>query len=213
MAITTSDSISRRVLLGASIGAVTGLVAQALGRPIGAAAQDQNLQVGHFENDASSTTGILTSTGRGFQGMSSDANGAGLYGENTAGGPGVSGACIIGDGVHGKTLSNNGVSGESPAAGKSGVHGEHAGSGYGVTGRARNGTGVFGYGFDSATAIGVRGTSPDGTGGVFKGGSAAIRLVASSGNHPASGQRGDLVVDKTGRLWFCKGGAAWSQLA
>ena len=29
----------------------------------------------------------------------------------------------------------------------------------------------------------------------------------------AHGVRGDLYVDKSGRLWFCKGGSTWKQLA
>ena len=50
------------------------------------------------------------------------------------------------------------------------------------------------------------------------GGSAPIsspsKLVPSAATvHPASGQMGDLFVDKTGRLWFCKGGTLWKQLA
>ena len=36
---------------------------------------------------------------------------------------------------------------------------------------------------------------------------------STAASHPDSGAAGDLFVDKTGRLWFCKGGATWKQLA
>lgn len=43
---------------------------------------------------------------------------------------------------------------------------------------------------------------------------AHMRLAPSSkSTHPASGQAGDLFVDAAKRLWFCKGGASWHQLA
>ena len=75
-------------------------------------------------------------------------------------------------------------------------------------------TGVFGYAAQDAAAVGVRGTSPLGRGGIFKGGAAAIRLTPStSTSHPASGQKGDLYVDSNARLWFCKGGMTWVRLA
>jgi hypothetical protein len=32
-------------------------------------------------------------------------------------------------------------------------------------------------------------------------------------SHPGSGAKGDLFVDTSGRLWFCKGGMSWKQLA
>jgi hypothetical protein len=75
-------------------------------------------------------------------------------------------------------------------------------------------TGVFGYAAQDATAVGVRGTSPAGRGGVFKGGTAQLKLAPStSATHPSTGQRGDLFVDSPGRLWFCKGSTTWRQLA
>ena len=57
--------------------------------------------------------------------------------------------------------------------------------------------------------------STQGRGGVFKGGKAAVQLTPSTtaSSHPSKGQAGDLFVDKTNRLWFCKGGKSWHQLA
>jgi len=75
-------------------------------------------------------------------------------------------------------------------------------------------TGVFGSADTDEASVGVRGRSPTGRGGVFGGKLAQLRLSPSGAStHPASGQRGDLFVDSSGRLWFCKGGTTWKQLA
>jgi hypothetical protein len=43
---------------------------------------------------------------------------------------------------------------------------------------------------------------------------AQLRLQASAAsNHPRSGVLGDLFLDRTARLWFCKGGTSWKQIA
>jgi len=36
---------------------------------------------------------------------------------------------------------------------------------------------------------------------------------AKKSTHPTTGQAGDLFVDAATRLWFCKGGSSWHQLA
>jgi hypothetical protein len=89
-----------------------------------------------------------------------------------------------------------------------GVWGAAPGSGgVGVEGTGQR-VGVAGL----SASMGVYGTG--GRGGVFQGTDAAVRFVpAGSTGHPTRGQRGDLVVDKGGRLWFCKGGASWKQIA
>ncbi len=38
-------------------------------------------------------------------------------------------------------------------------------------------------------------------------------VPAATASHPASGNAGDLFVDKSKRLWFCKGGASWVLIA
>ena len=64
----------------------------------------------------------------------------------------------------------------------------------------------------NAAVQGIAGAG--GRGGKFTGGAAQISLTPGGGSsHPASGSAGDLYVDKTYRLWFCKGGTAWKQLA
>jgi hypothetical protein len=75
-------------------------------------------------------------------------------------------------------------------------------------------TGLYGYAAQDASAVGVRGESTVGRGGRFRGNKAQIRLDPSSAaTHPSSGAKGDLFVDASGRLWFCKGSTNWVQLA
>ena len=112
----------------------------------------------------------------------------------------------------------NGVFGEAAHYGKAanGVLGIANGTGNSVFGFKRpgvNGDAVVGYS-QSASSRGVLGVSTDGRGGAFGGKAAQVQLLPSSATtHPTSGQRGDLFVDKSGRLWFCKGASTWKQLA
>jgi hypothetical protein len=126
-----------------------------------------------------------------------------------------------------------GVQGESAHTGVSGfahglvgaTYGVHGASispaGCGTVGEGALGTGVLGYSgsgpLPGALAnTGVYGSADQagGRGGVFVGSSAQIRLQPSaSSTHPARGAKGDLFVDHGGRLWFCKGGAIWRQVA
>ena len=60
----------------------------------------------------------------------------------------------------------------------------------------------------------INAVSALGAGGLFSGKTAQIQLVPSTAStHPASGTAGQLFVDKSNRLWFCKGGTSWHQLA
>lgn len=85
-------------------------------------------------------------------------------------------------------------------------------------GAATKGTGAALYGVQSsptATGAAVVGTAgAKGRGGKFSGGASSVTLVPSTGaTHPPSGAPGDLYVDSTKRLWFCKGATTWKQLA
>jgi hypothetical protein len=72
---------------------------------------------------------------------------------------------------------------------------------YGYTSTAGGG-GVVGYGTGTTTR-----------GGIFSGPAAQIQLAPGSGaTHPTSGAAGDLYVDSTARLWYCKGGTTWIEL-
>src|SRR5436190_10447032 len=56
--------------------------------------------------------------------------------------------------------------------------------------------------------------SERGVGATFAGKIAQVQLVPSSeAGPPASGAGGQLFVDSAKRLWFCRGGANWQQLA
>ena len=67
---------------------------------------------------------------------------------------------------------------------------------------------------DSTFAAVVGYGSDHGRGGRFRGGAGAVTLVPTkAGTHPATGEPGDLYVDKQVRLWFCRGGASWVQVA
>jgi hypothetical protein len=67
----------------------------------------------------------------------------------------------------------------------------------------------------TGSGIGVDASSALGMGGRFAGRTAQVQLVPSTSfsSHPSSGSAGQLFVDKSKRLWFCKGGTSWKQLA
>lgn len=86
------------------------------------------------------------------------------------------------------------------------VTGVNAGTGAGLYATQSNANAT------GAAVVGVASTK--GRGGRFKGGAAAVTLVPSGVmTHPSSGNAGDLFVDSTKRLWFCKGGTTWKQIA
>jgi hypothetical protein len=102
------------------------------------------------------------------------------------------------------TKSGNGVFGEVVRAG---------GTGSGVL-AIHNGIGSAVLGIHREAGNAITGSSAKGRGGEFSGNRAQVRLKPGSGaSHPPSGKVGDLYVDKNERLWFCKGGATWVQLA
>ena len=60
---------------------------------------------------------------------------------------------------------------------------------------------------------GLSAASAKGVGASFTGKTAQVQLVpSSSSSHPASGDPGQLFVDRAKRLWFCRGGRDWHQL-
>ena len=63
----------------------------------------------------------------------------------------------------------------------------------------------------------VQANSTNGRGGMFTTGTVAqIQLVpGTEASHPTGGKAGDMYVDKSARLWFCKAGgttATWAQV-
>jgi hypothetical protein len=90
----------------------------------------------------------------------------------------------------------------NPASAAQAVRGDTNGTGYGVFGRTTG----------TRAALGGDGGST-GRGAVLISNIAQLRLQPSTlGTHPSSGQAGDLFVDASKRLWFCRGGTAWSQV-
>lgn len=195
------DTVSRRGLLrrtGTMVAAAAGAAVGSLGRPAPASAEAAYVELGADNHAVTGTTLNVTQSG-----------GPGKYGfavkkEDTFAFD-VSGAISGYD----EGTYRNGVFGQSDYQFGNGLYGFAPGSiGYGVFGTG-GAVGVFG----TSENIGIQGSST-GRGGVFAGNKAAVKLKPStSASHPASGQRGDLVVDSTGRLWFCKSGSSWHQLA
>jgi len=70
---------------------------------------------------------------------------------------------------------------------------------------------------NSGTGPGIKATGVNGRGGIFAGSLAQVQLSpGAKSTHPATGNRGDLYADSTGRLWFCKttgSKATWHQIA
>jgi hypothetical protein len=128
-------------------------------------------------------------------------------------------AGVLGDSALGHAIRGASSSSDHPAilgwstASLTGIQGYSA-PGANPPGSPPAKTGLYGYAAQDASAVGVRGESTVGRGGRFKGNKAQIRLDPSSAaTHPASGAKGDLFVDASGRLWFCKGSTTWVQLA
>jgi hypothetical protein len=159
---------SRRAILGASIGALTALGAQAIGRPLATrGAQGDTLTAGGFYT-ATGTTGVSTTGGYGLRGETSAAARAGVYGVHTG---------TAGDrpGVHGKSPTE-------------GVRGEADGNGVGVNGQSATGIGVSGRITNaSAIAIGVSGQSLGGIGVLGYSGSSAT-IPPKTGVHGYASQ-------------------------
>lgn len=193
-----ADLVSRRSLMAAALGAVAGIAARAL--PVSAGSDP--LLAGST-NDVTSETGIVRQTPGRVLTVLGDTPTEEIVRINNASGSGL----WVGSrqdairaesrsvGVHGinstgSGKSGAGVKGTSVTPGATGVVGEHPGDG-----------------------IGVRGLSGLGRGGVFEGGAAQVRLLPSAlPTHPPAGVKGDLFLDRSGRLWLCRGGTSWVQL-
>lgn len=96
-----------------------------------------------------------------------------------------------------------------------GVYGAALADGPGVRGRGMIGVEGIGATGVSATGESGPGISASGRrGGTFAGNVAQLQLQPSDrATHPVHGEPGDLFVDASHRLWFCKGGTRWNQVA
>lgn len=201
---------SRRALLLGALGGCVTWAAGMLGRssPVEAADGDA-LRVG-VSNSGTNTTKLLN-----------NANGNQVFWAESGGdGIGVYGISDSSIGLKGESTSNNGVYGHSQADDQAAIVGQSKGNGTGVYGYSGNDsvylqnapqrTGVFG---EVSSGVGVYGRASNGRGGQFSGRTAQVRLVPSTATtHPHSGAAGDLFLDKSHRLWFCKGNTSWTQI-
>jgi hypothetical protein len=213
MALERTTPRTRRAILAGALGAAAAVGINAVAGPGPAQAAVAYVQLGgdSTANTATTPTDILNSTAD-DDAFSATATGDGI---------GVAGFSGSRYGVFGNSGSDAGVKGASGAADKGAVTGQSSGGGTGVFGISGLGTpvalaktGVYGLASQDGASVGVRGASTTGRGGVFKGKAAQLRLMPSTAaTHPASGQLGDLFLDSNKRLWFCKGGTSWKQIA
>ncbi len=213
---------SRRALLGAAAGAAAATVVTALARPLPADATTDHVSYLNDENGATvirarSISGAGSRSGHGIAVYGHSDFHTGVWGSSTTD-LGVFGSSDSGTAVYGSSNSNTGVFGyaDSTSAIVSGVLGwAKSTAGTGTAGWSTGQrTGILGYSNDGSGNLppapantGVYGAAPlaGGRGGQFSGNAAQLRLVPSSAtSHPDAGALGDLFVDKTGRLWFCK---------
>jgi hypothetical protein len=201
MAIDTEGLRSRRSILFGALGGLAAGVAAAIGSSVPADAAATYVKLGDVNTTTHRTTIVNTEN-------------SGLFASAASGTVGVEGDSDYGSGVYGYVTSLAGV----------GVDGRNANGGVALRGYTSTTNealssylepiGVHGIANHGSRAVGVYGESDTGRGAYFYGPVAQVRLSpANQKHHPASGARGDLFVDSTGRLWFCKGGTTWHQLA
>jgi hypothetical protein len=96
------------------------------------------------------------------------------------------------------------------------VFGRTVGTGIAIVGSIANehSNATAAKGTTVGSGPGIEGSSRLGVGGKFAGATAQVQLVPSlASGHPGWGAAGQLFVDNASRLWFCRGGADWQQLA
>ncbi|HEX9035032.1 MAG TPA: hypothetical protein VF834_24585 [Streptosporangiaceae bacterium] len=194
------------------------------------AATGNNFVLGNL-NDANATTELHPTSGSPTLSPMFLVNGAALSGTSTSmvvDGPnaGQSLALQVNNSGGGLALQVNsaststtiGLAIQGNGAGTAGGISGSSGSGTGVAGSSTSGKGVVGT---SSSNTGVSGVSTSGTGvggtgkhgGVFTGTVAQIQLKPAATAHPHAGSKGDLFVDSSAHLWFCRGGTTWVKLA
>jgi hypothetical protein len=133
------------------------------------------------------------SSGTAIFGWSTSVGGTSIHGKKLSHGTAVFGEIVDSTSIDGAVVGI--TNGDGP-----GVRGINNSDGRGVWGRAPNGEGIYGE-------------SDNGRGGLFKGKKAQLRLEPSTAiTHPSSGTAGDIFLDKSKRLWLCKGGTTWVRL-
>jgi hypothetical protein len=209
--------------VAAAIGAGTVLL-----RPQAASATTGAMQFGQ-QNDAGNASTGLTSANAvdtldvsnsadapavvlrsGGTALAAEGGDAGVLGETIGAGAGVLGRADVGTGpaVRGEV----GAAAATVAAIEAAQNGTGSAVNAHVDNAASAGTAV--HARTNGIGTGITASSVHGIGGKFSGKVAPIQLVPSSaGSHPLKGSAGQLFVDHSNRLWFCKGGSNWHQLA
>jgi hypothetical protein len=204
--------VSRRNALrlgGLAAGAAAGSVFL---RPAAAHAVDAPVEMG-VDNDATAgSTGLTSTNSTDTLHISNTGTGEALHVNSTNANSGKNGMSLTQSGRgHGIYSFIGNTSNGSRA-----VFGHTVGFGGALVGGIANTSSAASavLGGTSGFGAGVEGRSDKGSGGKFAGKDAQLWLVPSTtGSHPTSGQKGQLFVDSSARLWFCKGGASWKQLA
>jgi hypothetical protein len=206
-----------RAVYGES-GTGTGVVGSC---PSGYGVRGESTSLAGVTGTSESGTGVRAVSGSGYGAYASSTSAAAVY-ASSGSNIGVYGTSASGYGVWGTSGSSYGVYGSSASATLPAVLGRSVGGNTGLQGYSGTNatpagparTGVFGSADGGSTAVGLRGASSTGRGAVLGGKLGQLKLKPSTTvSHPSSGQRGDFFVDKSGRLWFCKGGTSWKQLA
>jgi hypothetical protein len=147
------------------------------------------------------------------------ASGTAVSARNDASGGSVDLGTFDGTGVFADAGGTEGVGVAAYGRAGDGVYGRGGTAGAGVHGVAIHGDNpaVWADAATGSTGPGLKATSVAGRGVVAAGKAAPLQLQPSkTASHPKRGEKGDLFVDKTGRLWFCNAGggtATWVQIA
>ncbi len=210
----------RRAILAGALGALAAVTTQALGRPLRVDATNGDpLLAGEIKN-ATTSTGVSTTSANGLQGSTADGLASGVFGQNNGGGPGVHGSSSSGNGTTGASSTGDGIVGVSGfghgvtgvAFGKPGVLGKSAGRATGVLGwiavddaevepTASPDTGVYGFAkgdpFDRTAARGVVGEAPAGRG---------VSGIATTGTGVFATSASGMAIQAQGRVAFSTSG-------
>jgi hypothetical protein len=225
------------LLRPSAAGATTGAMQLGLENDTGAASTGLTSSNGtdtlHVTNSANAIALEVRSGGAGV--IATGFSGGGVVGLTRGAGPGLSGQADVGTGPAVKAEIDN------AAATAATIQAAQSGTGDGVLSQIDNttssgrsllattnglGQAVLAKIVNSANksaairgqttglGSGVEGVSTLGIGGRFSGRTAHIELVPSkASSHPTEGEAGQLFVDSSSRLWYCKGGKSWHQLA
>ena len=203
----------RRMLRGAAatgVGAAAGAVIAGAAPAANAAAGDP-MVLGPTNNAGIASTQLVsTASTDAFEVTQNGAQGTAIHAST----PSSAGIVVLVEGLN--TSSTNPVLQATSTGAGYAVYGFANGTGRGVVGYVGTTTSTASaiYGATIGTGAAVEGKAVNGRGGRFAGRFAAINLVpGGSPTHPShGGVAGDLFVDSTGRLWFCRGSNNWVQV-